>query len=328
MLYLHCGWVRTGTTSLQSAIIGCRDELAAADIVYPDEWRHPGATDHHGLVDILHSEEPKRRLEVERFQDQLRALPASTVMLSSESLSHTVGEDRRAALLNLLSAARAVMPITQTWTLRNFSDAVRSVYHRFALSREAAPSPADYMRRIMTVPRTWPEEMFRGMRMLQDLADDTVYLKYRPDGSHSRNMLDVMRVPAKPRGAIERQMDERPRLNTRLTHKGAVAVQHIGEVEHRTGISIERERLVSLLIHGQLRFEGDHPCNLFDEDTVISLHEHALAAARCAGFSAYSEFFENEGPEASDMDTLDADVLTDRDLDYLAARLEPAQALS
>lgn len=48
MLYLHCGWPRTGTTSLQAALFEHKDELAAGGTVYPDRWRSPIGFTHHG----------------------------------------------------------------------------------------------------------------------------------------------------------------------------------------------------------------------------------------------------------------------------------------
>src|SRR6187397_106104 len=122
MLYLHCGWLRTGTTSLQAAIIAHRDALAAAAYVYPDRWRTAPVTDHHGLIEMMEKDGEEARQEWDLFQRQLYSLSERTTILSSESLTHWLAKDKTESLLRLVQTIQTTMPLAILWTLRNVAD--------------------------------------------------------------------------------------------------------------------------------------------------------------------------------------------------------------
>ena len=322
MLYLHCGWLRTGTTSLQAAILAHREELAAAGIVYPDWWRPGGITDHHGLVDTLHKSDEEAGRDLALFESRLRTLRGRTVMISSESLTYEVIDERRAALLSLLAAAEAAMEMTRVWTLRNFADTLKSIYHRFTLTGNRPPSPEEFLERVTGSGKNWPEDMFSGLRALERVPGETVYLKYERDGSHSRELLRVMRFPPELRASIEERMARGPRMNPRLTQKGAVAIIHRDEISARAGFAIDKRALLHLFRRGEFRFEDDRTCNLFDEAATTFVHEQARTAARATGFSPYLEFFGDGEPEMSPPTAIDPDLLDDHDLDRLVDALQ------
>ena len=324
MLYLHCGWLRTGTTSLQTAIIGHREQLTEANIVYPDWWRPDGVTDHHGLVRIVNKRGEDAQRQLEGFRQQLQSLAHGTVIISSESLTLSVDNDKCDRVLDLFAAARTVMPITQIWTLRNFADTVKSVYHRFGITRADPPSPTEYLDRLGEEGKHLPEELFAGLLRVANTPDDTVYLKYAHDGLHSREVLRTMRLPPELHTSIEKQITNGPRLNPRLSHKGAIAVRCLEEISARAGFSIDKDELVDLFRGGQFAFDDDRPCNLFDEDLTASLHEQALAAAHKVGFTTYLEFFADTTPEISPALPIDPDLLDDGDIERLAGALRPA----
>ena len=53
MLYLHYGWPRTSTSSLQAALFEHRAQLAAASTVFPQRWMTMAGPTHHGLSELM-----------------------------------------------------------------------------------------------------------------------------------------------------------------------------------------------------------------------------------------------------------------------------------
>jgi hypothetical protein len=320
MLFMHGGWVRTGTSSLQAALVAYRDDLASAGIVYPDRWRLPERDNHHGVIELLQREDEDAKPELERFLSQLGSLSDGAVLLSAESLTYWLAGDNRDALLNLVAAARETMPVTCIWTLRNIVDVASSLYLRQLLIRRQLPSPREVMRGL-TDEASWVKDTFAGHRRLEGALDNTVYLKYKRDGSHSYELLRVVGVPPTVSTSFKERLNHGPRLNARLSHKGAVAMLHRDEISARAGFAIGRAELANLFYGGEFRFDEDSPCALFDDDAIEELHRHALSAARKSGFATYLEFFEDDELERSTPVDIDPDVLNDEDLSRLAVGL-------
>lgn len=322
MLFMHGGWVRTGTTSLQAALVANREDLAAAGIVYPDRWRLGGRNDnHHGLIELLErGDEP---CEFERFRDELRAIAGSgSVLLSAESLTYFLAGAKRETLLSLLAALRGDMPVHVIWTLRNLVDIVTSLYLRQILTlRKSPPTPAEFLRDV-TADRDWPGESFAGLRRLEAGVERTTYLGYERGGSHSRELLRVVGVPSEVRVPIEEGLAAEPRLNARLTHKQAVAILRRDQISARLGTAVDRAELADLFYRGEFRFDDDAPCGLFESGALRDLHRRALDAARDTGFAPYLDLFAQDEIDCPAPVEIDADVLGDDDLSRLAAHLD------
>src|ERR1700746_1575901 len=115
MLRLHCGWPKTGTTSLQAALAAQRGRLKMEGIVYPDRWSRHGDDSHNGLVDLLGGAEGGGAVfgQVRRSLD---AHAGETVLLSSESLgAWLVREETHELLLELIAVAGEQGPVACIW---------------------------------------------------------------------------------------------------------------------------------------------------------------------------------------------------------------------
>ena len=325
MLFMHCGWVRTGTTSLQAALVAHQGELSTAGIVYPDRWRRDGNDNHHGIVELLESSPGEAKAELRRFQHELGSLAGGTVLVSCEDLTYWAVDGKRATLLGVLAAARGTMPVTCIWTLRNVVETVKSLYHRqMLIQRPVPPPPTEVIGRLLARP-DWPEAMFAGLYRLESAVDDTVYLNYTCHGSHSRELLRIVGVTPPLSTSIDRWLNKKPPLNARLSHKAAVTILHRDKVSARAGFEMTKTDLADLFYRGEFKFEDDRRCDLFDYQEAMDLHEKALSAARDCGFLPYLQFFENDEPEIPGQADIDPDVLTDEDLDRLVACLQHAQ---
>ena len=128
MLLLHCGWPRTSTTSLQTALYEHRELLARDGIVYPDKWRSSTGLTHHGLAEVLTAALGSDVAfdEVEQF---LGEHSHQDILFSAEILTQVVAHSpKRQALLRLMGIVRRVMPVKLIWTLRRTDDFVNSLF--------------------------------------------------------------------------------------------------------------------------------------------------------------------------------------------------------
>lgn len=318
MLYVHGGLVRTGTTSLQTALVAHEADLAATGILYPERWRLPGGVNHHRVIELLSSGDPERARQ--GFRNDLEMLSSSAVLISSESLSYKLAGPSRDSVLRLLGEARQALPVTTIWTLRNLVDVLGSLYLRQIIVNHTDPPPPNRFLRESTAFPRWPETSFLGLRTIAERFD-TVLLRYERDGAHQAELLKAIGTPPALVASIVGQMQREPRLNVRLSHKGAVAILNAERISARAGVSLDRQGLGRLFFRDEFRFEDDGPCRLFDPAIERELHERALAAARRCGFRPYVDFFAEDQLDGGAPASTDPEVLSDGDLERLAEAL-------
>jgi hypothetical protein len=320
MLYLHCGWPRTSTSSLQAALFAHRDLLAGDGIVFPERWLSATSPTHHGLSTLL-SSSLESTAPLDEFGRFLDLHANQDVLFSAEALTFwLLSSPKQEALSKLVEAARGTMAVTCVWTLRRLDEVLSSLYlFRLALG-EALPPPADHLDRIRL-----PDRLFEGLRKLEVAsAGDVVYVRYDPAGAHNRRLLGAFGLSGRVEAAVRMEIDRGPRLNASLTRKQAAALINLDALSAKSGIALDRGRLGEMFRRGGFGFAGDDRCELADAGTRATFHARALAAADRQGFAPYGEFFadaEIEGPSAV---ALDADVLTEEDLARLTAHLTSA----
>jgi hypothetical protein len=324
MLYLHCGWPRTATSSLQRALSENADELAEVGILYPREWRGSKGvqpqTAHHGLAALFRSSsEPP----VARFLSDLRSWDEN-VLLSTEEISNWLLPWRFGSLSQLLTSAAKVREITTVWTLRRLDEFFTSMYlHQVLLGHKLRPPSGFFDHRVEI---GWVDGLIQGSAKIGALPGvSSIHTKYRRDGRHFGDLLQGVGVPDPVRQRILERIQNAPRTGERLTHKGMVTLLHLDVLSERLGIEIRRSDLVRVLRRRDLVFTDDSPVEIVDEATRRKVHAIALDASREHDFSPYIEFFEHEevkGP--SSPSHLDFEVLTDDDLQGVAAAIESA----
>jgi hypothetical protein len=318
MLYLHCGWPRTATSSLQRALAANAEELARVGLTYPAEWRHGDRLGeaHHGLADLL-TRDGEPGGPIDRFQDDLRSWEGN-VLLSSEAISNWVVPWLAPALTRMLDSIREVTRVTTLWTLRRMDDLLVSMYlHQVLLGEQSSPSEW-FDHRFET---GWIEAFVRGHAAVVSLDEiESVHVKYADDGAHCGELLDAAGVPASLRRRIAREIDGGPRTGERLTRKGVITLTRLDQLSERAGVALDRKRLTRAFYLGEVSFPDDAAFDVIDRQTAARVHETALEVARAHGFAAYVHFFGDdqvEGP--SSPSAIDLDLLTDEDLRRVAA---------
>lgn len=317
MLYLHCGWPRTSTTSLQNALYGHREELAAVGLVYPQEWMFGGAS-HHRLIGLLKAsresagafEDLKRFLDDHADEDVVFSVEGFTFWLSSDETLE--------ALLALLRAAEESMPATCLWTLRRFDEALASFYLlRLALGF-SLPPPDQYFRQGRR-----EDALFGGMRAVDDaLVGRCVYAEYGPDGAHNRQLLRALGIPDELVAQLEGRMEAEQGLNPSMTRKQATICLNLDLFSARIGVELDREALRKAVYSRALKLEDDGPCELMDDETARAVHERALTASRAVGFDPYVDFYADALLGARSPVSLDPSIVTDEDLERLVNSLD------
>jgi hypothetical protein len=312
MLYLHCGWPRTSTTSLQSALFEHRDTLAAAGIVYSDEWRSKTGTTHHGLAELLAAS-----LESENafddFKRFLNARAGKDVLFSAEALTFWLTlPEKQEALLRFLAVAGEVTPVRCVWTLRRHDDFVGSLLllglktgrGGFGGGKSAAL-----------------DRKFAGLRKVEELlGDEVVYCRYDSAGKHNSELLRALGIPNELAADIAAKLKAGPRLHASPSHKEAVLLTHLDQLSARAGFDLDGAVLRETFARGDFKFAQDWRCQPLEVDVRKRMHERALQAARRHGVRSYVEFFAGDEIEDPALGRT-PDVLTDRDMEDLVAHL-------
>lgn len=325
MLYLHCGWSKTGTKSLQAALLSQREAMARQGIVYPECWQYrfgPQDLSHNDLFTRI-EDASGSDAAIGELSGFLEAHAGRDVLISAEILTDiALREDGRGRLAHAISAAREVMPVTCIWTLRRFDEFMRARFLQRVSLGVATPAPAEHMKRADG------SKMFDGMLKVAEHVDQSFYLEYDAGGQHNLDIFEIVGVSTGLVRALDFELTENSRRNPSLTHKQAVALLHCDALSARAAVSLEPKQLVRAFELEGFEFDADCRCELVGISERTKLCHRALETARNRGFQPYCQYFAGDYPtglpECVDMST---DIVTDADLSRLVAHLrgeEPA----
>lgn len=320
MLYLHCGWPKTGTKSVQAPLFQRRDSLAASGVVYPDKWRRqlvPQLVDgsHNGFVDLLTAFEGSPSA-IDELRGFLGAHADEDVLISSELITMWLRQPANHEVARrFFAAVGETMPVTCVWTLRRFDDFAHSLYLQMISMGIRLPAPVEFIGNVS------PKGLFAGMGLVEECVDDVAYVKYRSDGRHNAELLRAFGIPVPVGRAIEREAIGGPRLNRSLSHKQAVALLNVEALSARSGVALDKEVLREIFNTGGFEFEGDGPCELVDDRVRRGSRERALECAVETGLESYLRFFggqEGIGEPSPAFAGTGPELLDDEDLNRLA----------
>jgi hypothetical protein len=317
VLYLHCGWLKTGTTSLQTALSRHQESLARAGVVYPDDWKGSGTTAHHELADVL-GRARRSDAAFDEFGRWLANHADVDVLLSTESLTNWLQTDEvREVFLRFIRSAQEVAPVTCVWSLRRFDEVAHSGYMHMTLKGMPSCPPDEFMACIR------PGHWFTGMRQVADAVEGrAVYVKYDSSGTHNTDLLHAVGLPDRVVEAIDSELRVSARVYASRSHKQLAAVVNASELSARSGVPLDKRSLLSAFDRDGFRFEDERPCALVEPAVRRDLHERALADARGCDFTPYLRFFEDEqcGPFPAPTG-LGPDALSAEDLGRLVSHL-------
>lgn len=320
-LYLHCGWPRTGTTTIQALFTRHRAALASAGIAYPADWQMAGRDEAMG---VINQNGLARLLEStgEQMGDELRrtaeAHGGKAVLMSSEELiTWRASRGSHGPLKSFLALLQELAPLTCVATIRRVDDFLSSFYLHHMLGERPLLGPQDYFQQM----RAYTDRLITAMGELEAETKELIHIRYQQTGAHQE---DILRAIAIPDGLYEQMVAElrrKPRLNARLSKKAVAVLLHRKTIAARADMPIPSEALRRMHWSGELSFGEDAACELLGPDLRRSLHVEALEAARKAGFYAYVEFFGNDEISAPEASPPEPELLLDEDIDYLVDRL-------
>jgi len=329
VIYLHCGWPKTGTTSLQAALVRNQELLAAAGLLYPERWRRDVDGSHNDLTDLLEAHR-KDGSDFDELRGFLAANADTDVLFSSESLTtwSFFGGNKYDSMLGLVTAMQEVAPVRCIWTLRRGDGLFHSLDRRAALER-GLRAPRDLSWLIGDVDRF--AALFQGMRGLEAAAaKGGVYFRYDSAGEHVAELLRAFDMPQGLAHEIQEEVAGAPRLNVTPTRKQVAASVDVDAISATMGVELDREQLIRAFSQEGFRFHDDNPYVMFRPEMRRALHERILESANRTDFTPYLGFFADEKladlPSAS---SLEPGTLTDEDVSRLAAHIRgtvPADA--
>lgn len=314
MLYLHCGWPRTGTSSLQFTLAGNRRRLVSVGLVYPDGWNPRGLPAHHGLTELLSGSFESDGA----FEGLVRFLSVHVdedVLLSAESLTNwLLSRQKQEALLALLAAVREAMPTRCVWTLRRLDDLRHSLY-LLRLARDGdTPGPDEH---FASLPA--PDLFFEGMRRVEDAVDDVAYVEYHADGAHNYELLRAFDMPEPLVTSLGREIERGNRLNMCLSRKQVAVLLNVERLSARLRAPLDPSSLRAAFHRGELNFDADGPCEVIGEEARRELRVQAVDAARAQRVDPYVAFFGAVNARSDVAPPPRLEELTDSDLQQLAA---------
>lgn len=293
MLYLHCGWPRTGTTSLQAALDEHREALADAGVVYVrrSSKGHP---------------------DIER---SIEAHPDADLLLSDEGLTNMLRTDDRCNdLLTHLRAVQEVTPVICLWIIRRVDEVAHSGWIEMAARGLAGSTPVEFVSRFPPLP------LFANMRRVEEaVGGRAVYFKYRSSGAHITELLSTLDLPPYVVAEITSSFRSSTRLNTSRTRKQLAVLLHSTRIGERLGIELDRAGVLEAFDRAGLRFEDDGPCELVGKEVRRAAHDRATVAALEAGFSPYPRLVgDQEVGDIAPPSELGIEALGDDDMERLA----------
>lgn len=327
MLFLHCGWPRTGTSTFQAALFEQRDLLARAGISYPDRWLDEKGFGHHSLNALIDQAVDAGK-GFDEFEQFLKGHSGGNVLFSAESLTVRLDmKERLEGLLSFIAAAREIMPVRCLWTLRRVDELVASGYLMMLRLGWGAklPSPVD---RIGGSGKRFPVPSFEGMRRVEEVAGtDAVYVKYDAKGQHNRELLATLDLEHSVKEALEETLESAPHRNVSPTHKEAVVLANLDALS-LAGVELNAPEVSRTIRSTGFCFEEDWPCELVERSVKVDLHRRMLAAAKAQGAWPYLEFFADEEiGMSSPVVGLSPEILTDEDWERLLAHIRPLAPL-
>ena len=319
MIYLHCGWPKTGTTSLQAALVANHEVLGAAGFLYPEDWRRPNGE--HRFSDLL-GELRKPGASPPGLGRFLDEHAGRDIVFSSENLTVWTVVDETAPLLSLLARLREAAPVKCIWTLRRADEMLHSQCRHSSLFSRTPPREG-YVR------ETDIGAVFAGMQRVEAAVEGNVdYVKYDRGGRHNAELLRAFDFPPDVRGRIEAELTSTPRLNAGVTQKGLAAILNAERLSARIGATLDASA-VSAAVRDGLRFDDDRACVVSDFEERRAKHEQVLLAARECGLEPYVDFFQDEEVEdRSPAVDLGHEVLSDEDLSRLASHLRQSAGVA
>jgi len=222
MLFLHCGWPKTGTTSLQNALYMRRQELREVGFINAPQWRV--------LPDRLNGPEPGAAID--EFMQFAADNAESDVLISCETfMLMLLTEKRQDLFIQLVEAVQEVVPVVCVWTLRRWDEMVRS-YYLWQLMTGFEPPPFDDYLKPMGI-----RGMFPGLRRFDEhMGGASVYCKFELGGSHNEQLLRIFRVPDEISADIRREWRCAPRLNVPPSHKQVAALLNVEWLSRKRAI--------------------------------------------------------------------------------------------
>jgi hypothetical protein len=328
MLYLHGGFPGTGTTSLQAALFRRRELFARSGIVFPDRWRNNHALTHHGLAAMLDTS-LKSEDSLDDFKRYLTKHADQDLLFSAEALTFSLaGSETRPELMKLLSISERTMPVRIVFTLRGFDEFLNSQYLRVLRKRVRSPGFVNFMEKakarhaqqktsgLGAGPHLW-DQIFAGLRQLEQGRDESVsYIKYEFSGDHNEKLLGAIGLDG---GLAQGIRDELrgSRRNPRLSHKQTVVLIDLEAISARADVDFDRMKVLDAFQSGKLKFEGDTPCWVLDQELRRQVHESALESADALGVTAYVDFFSDRRLSNPHPECWDASLLTDADVERM-----------
>lgn len=306
MLYLHCGWGKTGTTTLRAVLARHREDLAKEGIVLAQEWR--------SLTTSLAERPAEAIAEFTRF---LATHREGDVLCANEGfMSGLWEEESKESFFALLAAAEETMPVRCVWTLRRYDELLSSFYTwRLPMGVQ--------VRRLDDPGREsrLAANLFEGLCELDRMAPGrNVYVKYESGGRHNAELLRRFGIGEELVGALDRELAREPRRNVAPTQKTAAALLNAEALAARYALPLREEDLREAFRAG-FRFDGDRRFVPFAPEAREKVHEEILALARDKGFEPYVRFFEEARVDPTPETPVGPDVLDEDDVRRLASQV-------
>ena len=266
-IVLHAGTPKTGTTALQCALDGCREQLAERGIVYPGP---EARSKHQWLVNDLVSASPDRPAENLAVTLQTAGPACRVLVLSTEGLFNHWWDIRAAGRAILSNLAQRYRVELWVW-FRPPADFCRSLYVQ---SLKNPPGQVPCYGRDLSVDAMLDDPWFaRHLDYASFLDDASTVLRpgtVRPFVYRGQTVRDAFEAL----GVADMCHDE-PRANTTL---GACGIEMLRCLNRRTVSPQQRAYAVSVIEELDFRLGPDSGVFALESRTLSRIHDFTAGA--------------------------------------------------
>ena len=318
------GMPKTGTTSLQGALSGNAEALAARGYLYPDRWITGDPPAHHVLAHSIARNPHEAPALTRDICEYLSQHPNRKVILSSEGVTRTLlHQPGRAVLGEFLKRCSEVAEVTVVIALRRIDAFLGSAYLQVSKSgRIAFGLTAEQF--LSRRAGRWTHGLFSGLQWLRSNPDVRVVMLPYFERTDS---LPAQLVALGIDDTAGMQLEPARNLNRRLGLKAQAALMLPNQALRPLGVR-RRRQLIELFDSGRFEFSDEsYDYDVLGYELRSQVHRRALAQAERLGIKEYTAAFSGVELPSAPQSHVDTSLISAGDLHDLARALEAQESV-
>jgi hypothetical protein len=285
--FVHAGMPKTATTTIQTILSSNPQLLERSESVYPPMWRDQEGIAHHDAgLRLLSQSDAVVESIIGEIRDYVHHNRTQSVILSTESLSNLLGQQRISTFVSLFQAVGSIMPVRMVLAVRRIDEFFESMYLHSVKVGEVSRSIEQYL----AEREAWPQNFFDSLFFLRHTkyAARVELVPYRSGTSFVGSMLNALGI----RSNDEFASVHGGLVNARLGLRAQTALLYLDRLQAEIGVPIDRPLLIRDFERGRFAFEDEiYEFSVTPVTWAKYYHERALRLSLERRLNEYYEAF-------------------------------------